>query len=90
MIKIRFNAFSFLKLKLKEKGILTPDPKMQIGKGISINKLIESLGLKEDEVAVVFINHKILPKETILEDGDRVALVPPNGVPNHVRAYIGA
>jgi sulfur carrier protein ThiS len=90
MIKIRFNAFSFLKPKLKEKGILTPDLNMQIAKNISINKLIENLGLKENEVAIVFVNHKILSKETILKDGDRVALVPPDGVPNHVKAYVGA
>jgi len=76
MINIRFNAFSFLKPKLKEKGILTPNLSMQVGKNISLNKLIKNLGLKKDEVAVVFVNHKILPKETILKDGDRVALVP--------------
>jgi len=90
MINIRFNAFSFLKPKLKEKGILTPNLSMQVGKNISLNKLIKNLGLKKDEVAVVFVNHKILPKETILKDGDRVALVPPDGVPNHVKAYVGA
>jgi sulfur carrier protein ThiS len=91
MAQINFNAFSFLKTKLKESGAVKDfSAPMEIEEGISVNELIESLGLEAKDVEAVFINHKILPKETKLKDGDRVALVPPGGVPNHVRAYVGA
>jgi len=88
-MKIRLNAFAFLKFKLKDMGISTPNSNMKLENGITISQLIENLGLKQDDVDAVFVNHKIVPKETIIKDGDRVALVPPNGVPNHVKAYVG-
>jgi sulfur carrier protein ThiS len=89
MIKIKFNAFAFLKFKLKDMGISSPNPSMEIKKDIKISELVKNLGLSQDDVAVVFVNHKIVPKDTVLHDGDRVALIPPNGVPNHVKAYVG-
>ncbi len=89
-MKITFNAFSFLKTKLKELGVEEFNAPMEIEDGISVNALVKNLGLEDKDVEAVFINHKILPKETILKEGDRVALVPPGGVPNHVRAYVGA
>ena len=90
MVTINFNAFSFLKTKLRELGVEEFSAPMEIEEGMSVNDLVRKLGLEDKDVEAVFINHKILPKETILKDGDRVALVPPGGVPNHVRAYVGA
>lgn len=90
MIEITFNAFSFLNAKLKEKDIPCGNKPMKIEEGTDVEKLILDLGLTSDEVEAVFINHKILPKDTVLKNGDRVALVPPGGVPNHIRAYVGA
>ena len=89
MIEITFNAFSFLNAKLKSQGIPCGHAVMEIEKDTSIHKLIENLKLGKDEVEVVFVNHKILSKDTVLKSGDRVALVPPGGIPNHVRAYVG-
>ncbi len=89
MITITFNAFSFLKTKLKEKGIACGNTPMEIKKEISIKQLITNLELKIDEVEAVFVNHKIAPFDTVLQQNDRVALVPPGGIPNHVRAYVG-
>ncbi len=89
MIKITFNAFSTLNIKLKAQGIKCGNKEMQIEPNTSASQLIESLKLKSDEVEALFINHKILPKETILKDGDRVALVPPGGIPNHVKVFVG-
>ena len=90
MIEITFNAFSFLNAKLKERGISCGNKPMEVEEGINVEQLILNLGLEQSEVEAVFINHKILSKSTILKDGDRVALVPPGGVPNHIRAYVGA
>ncbi len=89
MITINFNAFSFLKIKCKEKNIKCPNKNMQIEKNSDLKSFIKSLGFTENDVEGVFINHKIVPFDTILKDGDRVALVPPGGIPNHVKAYVG-
>ena len=89
MIKITFNAFSILRPKLKEKNINCGNALMEIEKEISVRQLIDNIGLNQDEVYAVFINHKILPKDTILKQNDRVALVPPGGIPNHIKAYVG-
>ncbi len=89
MIKITFNAFSILRPKLKENNISCGNAVMEIDKGTSVSQLINNIGLSQDDVYAVFVNHKILPKDTILQQNDRVALVPPGGIPNHVKAYVG-
>ncbi len=89
MITIRFNAFSFLKNECKEKGIECPNKNMQIDEGINLYQFIKNLGFEEDKVEGIFVNHKLVSFETVLKDGDRVALVPPGGIPNHVKAYVG-
>ena len=89
MIKITFNAFSLLRRKVEDNNITCGNAIMEIPENISVDQLIENIGLKPDDVYAVFINHKILPKDTILQEGDRVALVPPGGIPNHVKAYVG-
>ncbi len=89
MVEITFNAFSFLKKKFEEKGIKCSNNLMKIPDNINVDELIEHLGFQKDDVEAVFINYKILSKNTILKNGDRVALVPPGGIPNHVAAYIG-
>jgi len=53
------------------------------------NALIKQLGYEEGKVEFVFINGKVHPKDTILKDGDRVALVPP-GTPGSYRLILGA
>lgn len=89
MITINFNAFSFLKNRCKEKNIECPNKKMQIEDDMNILSFIKSLGFSENDIEGVFVNHKIVPLDTVLKDGDRVALVPPGGIPNHVKAYVG-
>ena len=89
MIEITFNAFSFLNAKLKKQGIACGNTAMEIKKDTTLNQLISNLNLDDDEVEAIFVNHKISPKNTILKSGDRVALVPPGGIPNHVKAYVG-
>jgi len=88
-MKITFNAFSFLKGKLEKNGITCGNTAMEINDKISINELIKTVNLEDKEVEAIFVNHKLAPKDTILKEGDRVALVPPGGIPNHVKAYVG-
>ncbi|NPA73101.1 MAG: MoaD/ThiS family protein [Epsilonproteobacteria bacterium] len=89
MITITFSAFSFLKSKLKEKNIECTNVKMEIPEGLSVEKLIDYIGLDREDVEAAFVNHRIMPLDTVIGDGDKIALVPPGGIPNHVAAYVG-
>jgi sulfur carrier protein ThiS len=89
-MQITFNAFSFLRLELEEKGVKCGNTPMEVEDNITVAKLVESLEVDLDRVEGAFVNHKLMPKETVLSEGDRVALVSPDGIPCHVRAYIGA
>ncbi len=81
---------SGLSVKLKENGVACGNKPMKVREGSSVNDLIYNLKLNKNDVEAVFINFRIQPFETVLKEGDRVALVPPGGVPNHVRMYVGA
>ena len=85
---IILNAFSFLREKLKAKGIAYLDARMEIEEGINVHQLIAFLELEVHEVEAVFINHTVRPKETFLHENDRVALLPP-GTPGSYRLILG-
>lgn len=85
---ITFNAFSFLQKKLKDKGIPCSDVSMHIGPKTSAEDLIRQVSLAPDEVEAVFINGKVSLFDTILQDNDRVALIPP-GTPGPYRVLLG-
>ena len=50
--------------------------------------LIRSMGLEENNIDGVFVNGKIKSFETVLCDGDRVAVLPP-GIPGPYRVLLG-
>ena len=85
---ITFNAFSFLQKKLKDKGISCSNISMTIGPETSADDLIRQVCLAPEEVEAVFINGKVSSFDTILQDNDRVALVPP-GTPGPYRVLLG-
>lgn len=89
MPTIRFSAFSFLKTELNNKGIDCSTSPLKIPANINLHQLIELVGLQKETVEAVFVNHRIVPKETLLVENDKVALVPPGGIPGHVAAYVG-
>ncbi len=89
MADIKFSAFSFLKKKLNDEGVDCTSSPLNIPDDISVNALIEHIGLEASDVEAVFLNHKIMPKSTIIQNGDKIALVPPGGIPHHVAAYVG-
>jgi len=90
MCKITFNAFSFIRDKLKKNGIDDfVNAKINIPKDSSINSFIEhTLQLRKEDVEAVFLNGKVVPKETIIQNKDRIALVPP-GTPGSYRLMLG-
>ncbi|MCG8642226.1 MAG: MoaD/ThiS family protein [Desulfobacterales bacterium] len=85
---ITFNAFSFLQKKLKKKSIPFSNVQMKISPGTTARDVINTVELSPDEVEAVFINGKVGPFETVLNDGDRLALVPP-GTPGPYRVLLG-
>ncbi len=90
MITITFNAFSFIREKLKKQGITEyVNAKVDIKDECDFNHLIENiLHLQEGDVEAVFLNGKVVDKSTVLKDGDRIALVPP-GTPGSYRLQLG-
>ncbi|WP_263833769.1 MoaD/ThiS family protein [Sulfurospirillum oryzae] len=85
---IILNAFSFLREKLKVQGIAHIEAPYEVVQGMRVKELIDSLGFQNNEVEAVFVNHTVVPKETILQEGDRVALLPP-GTPGSYRLLSG-
>lgn len=89
MIKITFNAFSFLREHLKKQNIPFLNHTMELHEHYTPNALIKDLGYEEGKVEFVFINGKVHSKDTELKDGDKIALVPP-GTPGSYRLILGA
>jgi len=88
MITITFNAFSFLRPKLKSIGIDYSNARVEIPEGITVEELIEKIGLEQEEVEAVFVNGKVVLTDSILQNDDRVGLVPP-GTPGPYRVLLG-
>ena len=79
----------FLRDRLKELGIPFSNYKMSVPYHSTPKSIINSIGYADKEVEFVFINGKVASFDTILKDGDRVALVPP-GTPGSYRLILGA
>ncbi len=88
IMNITFNAFSFARSELKKKGIECVNVPRELKDDMSAQDFIDELGFEEGKIEAVFINGTVLPKSTILKDGDRVALLPP-GTPGSYRLILG-
>ncbi len=51
----------------------------EIAAGETVNALVERLGLPKKDIKIIFINNKVAGFDTVLKDGDQVALSPPVG-----------
>ena len=88
MNTITFNAFSFLRPKLKSRNIAHVNAKLDLPEGTTARGLIARLGLQEAEVEAVFVNGRVVSMDAALQDNDRVAFVPP-GMPGPYRVLLG-
>lgn len=88
MPSITFNAFSFLQKKLRDKNLEFSNATLSIGEHTTALDLIHQMQLSEEEVEVVFINGRVGPLDTLLQDQDRVAFVP-HGTPGPYRVLLG-
>ncbi|DAB31580.1 MAG TPA: thiamine biosynthesis protein ThiS [Sulfurospirillum sp. UBA11407] len=89
MIEITFNAFNFVREKLKKQNIPYLNAKLNIPEDTTPKMLMRKYNLTDTDVEFVFINGKVHPKETLLKNGDRIAFVPP-GTPGSYRLILGA
>ncbi len=85
---ITFNAFSFLRKKLKEQNIPYVEASIEFPDGYTPQDIINQFGFEEGEVEAVFVNRKVKSRDTKLHDGDRIALLPP-GTPGSYRLILG-
>jgi len=72
-MKIKVKLFATLrKERFDEKNF-------EIDSGSDIEYLLKKIQLKKDEIAIIFINGKHADLNTIINDGDDIALFPPIG-----------
>ncbi len=88
MINITFNAFSFLQKKMLQNGFSYSNVNMEIPEKITVSQLILRLKLQREDVEGVFVNGSIVPFDTVIQQGDRVGLLPP-GTPGPYRVMLG-
>lgn len=87
-MKITFNAFSFLQKKLSDNGFSFYNVDMEMAEQSRVNDLLRRLKLSREDVEGVFINGRITNFDAVLQDGDRVGLLPP-GTPGPYRVMLG-
>ena len=51
----------------------------EITDGETVNAFVERLGLPKEDIKIIFVNNKVAGFDTVLKDGDQVALSPPVG-----------
>ena len=88
MITISFTAFLSLRPKLRQQEIGSSRADLSVADDATVLDLIQRVGLDPDDVEAAFVNGRVMPKDTVLKDGDRVALVPP-GTPGPHRYLLG-
>lgn len=84
---LEVRAFGKLYFLFKERGWDNPR-EVRLASPVTADELREELEIPAGDVEAVFINHSICPFSTVLQDGDRVAFVPP-GVPTIHRFMLG-
>ena len=74
-MKISLRCFS----KLSENDVcdFKGGDEHKISEGETVKNFINKLGFRQDEIKIIFVNGKIVDFDTVLKDGDRVGLAPP-------------
>ena len=88
MITVTVRALLFLRPKLAARGIGRSGAQMRLEDGARVADLVAACGLADHEVEAAFVNHRCVPLDTELRDGDHVVLLPP-GTPGPHRYLLG-
>ncbi|MFO7951525.1 MAG: MoaD/ThiS family protein [Bacillota bacterium] len=84
---IEVHAYGKLFFLFKERN--WPNPLfIETGASLTAVELRDKLAILPEDVEAVFVNRQVKPFSTTLQDGDRVAFVPP-GVPSIHRFNLG-
>jgi molybdopterin converting factor small subunit len=51
----------------------------ELSEGATVNELVGKLKIKPEEVKIIFVNHKEVELNHVLNEGDQVALSPKTG-----------
>lgn len=73
MIKIEVRYFATLRLKGMKKEII------EVADEIKTSKLLDILGIKREDVAILLVNGIITTSDPSLKDKDVISLFPPVG-----------
>ncbi len=78
MITVRVKLYATFRNQFPDLGL---GEEMAVGlpEGGTVGQLIRQLGLPDDQVKVIFVNHVIRSDDHRLADGDVVAVFPPVG-----------
>jgi len=74
---MKINLRCFSKLSESEVCDFRDGDQHKISEGKTVKSLIDQLGFHQDEIKIIFVNGKIANFNTVLKDGDRVGLSPP-------------
>ena len=74
-MKISLRCFS----KLSESDVcdFKGGDEREISEGETVKNFVDKLGFRQDEIKIIFVNGKIVDFDTVLKDGDRLGVAPP-------------
>jgi molybdopterin converting factor small subunit len=74
---MKVNLKCFAKLAEGDVCDFTGSDEHALSNGETVRDLVKRLGIKEEEVKLIFLNNKKADFDTLLKDGDQLALSPP-------------
>jgi sulfur carrier protein ThiS len=74
---IRVKLFSSFKKLKPNMSIPTEGDRWEVGEGFTLSKLLEVLGIANEEAAIFLVNGNHATREKVLREGDTVHIFPP-------------
>jgi sulfur carrier protein ThiS len=76
---MKVNLKCFAQLAKEKVCDYTESTPHELPEGATVAALIERLGLPQKDIKLIFVNSAIVSAETVLSNGDNVALAPVTG-----------
>lgn len=74
---MKINLRCFSKLSAGDVCDYNDGDERKISEGETVKSFIDTLGFRQDDIKLVFVNGRVVDFDTVLNDGDRVGLAPP-------------
>ncbi len=75
MLRIEARVYATLRRFLPA-GLDADQISLEVPPGCTVASLVAQLGIPPAEVKVVFVNHRAVPPDQVLAEGDRVGIFP--------------